>query len=105
MGCPCSARQSQQTNSNQLVRPPVPSPEDCDYTKTLIQNWFAILSCVKINKLNKIDLTVGQANMYLGYFQSALNYPDNYCFYTDKLQEFQTNVLPRIVTNVPECLN
>lgn len=105
MGCPCSAKSAQNNNQTLVNRPPSPQPEDCDFTRTVIQNWYNILLCVKTsNKLGIISLTTLQANIYLGYLQSALNYPDNYCYYQVKLTDYQQNILPRIIANVPECI-
>jgi hypothetical protein len=64
------------------------------------------MACVKAsNKGIVIGLSVPKINIYLGYLQSALNYPDNYCYYFDKLEEFRLTILPRIIANVPACNN
>lgn len=104
MGCPCASKPIQQTS--RPLQASNPQPTDCDFTRQIIQAWQTKLACVKLNnKLNLIGLDTSQANVYLGYLQSALNYPDNYCYYLVKLQEFQLNILPRIITNVSECNN
>lgn len=78
--------------------------EDCDLTVDLIKNYKKFLECCKdSNVLTDIGITTQLCNSYLGYFQSALNYPDNYCYYNTKIQEFITNVLPKILINVPNC--
>lgn len=105
MGCSaCAARAAQQNQLRAQRQNPL-VPTECDFTKVLLQNWYNILNCVKSGNLGKINLTLLQANSYLGYLQSALNYPDNYCYYNKQLTEFQQSVLPRIVANVPECIN
>ena len=82
------------------------SPEDCNYTKEVLEKWKSLLICVQINnKAALINTTQAKINSYLGYVQSALNYPDNYCYYKDKLSEFETTLLPRILLNVPNCNN
>lgn len=82
----------------------VPSPSDCSITKQMLIKWKAMLNCVKINKkLDLIGLNEVTVNQYLGVIQSALNYPDNYCYYKIQLENFQTINLPLIIEYVSEC--
>lgn len=107
----CSSCGGNYVNSNLSVRSTgsvksVYSPTDCDYTKESLQKWQRLLECVLINnKSSLIGITDQKIRSYLGYIQSALNYPDNYCFYKDVLDDFSTNILPRIILNVPNCNN
>lgn len=82
------------------------TPEDCDYTTEVIRNWYNMFDCVKKNsKQADIGLSVENVNSYLGYIQSALNYPDNLCYYKDKLDDILLNIVPRIIDKVPICIN
>lgn len=118
MACaPCAAKaaaqqlanvQQKQFNATQpaKIKLEATQPEDCEYTQKLLRTWYNALDCVKQHgKLQLISLNAQQANSYLGYLQSALNYPDNYCYYQDKLEEFKLKVLPRIIFYVPKCNN
>lgn len=103
MGCNCASTYTTNVPINNIT--PIVQPEDCELTGILITTWQSILQCVKdSNKLGLIGLNTVTANQYLGILQSAINYPDNYCYFIVKLQEFQINILPRIVTNVQECI-
>lgn len=78
---------------------------DCVFTAGILTIWYRILKCVKdTNKLSSIGLTEFQANVHLGNIQSAINQVDNYCYFEKELTDFQTNILPRIIENVPNCL-
>ena len=90
-------------NSNRAQR--IPNP-DCEITIDLLKNWQKMLKCIQKNRKEKeIQLTFYNINVYLGYVQSAINYADDRCFYEEVLNDFQTNILPRIIENVPSCLN
>lgn len=82
------------------------SPTDCDYDNTILRNWYNMFDCIKKNsKHEEIGLTTAKVNSYIGYIQSALNYPDNFCFYKDVLDDILLNIIPRIINSVPECTN
>ena len=111
MGCNCSsasvnnysAAPYYQYNSELLK---LSAPQECLITKELLLTYQKKLQCCKqTNNLELIGLNLYQYNIYMGYIQSALNYPDNYCYYSVKLNEFATNILPRIINNVPICTN
>lgn len=104
MPCGACAARAAQRNSIQAISQQIVQPQDCNYTKSVLQNMLDLLKCVKLkNKLNIISITDVQYNSYAGYLQSALNYPDNYCYYQFKIEEFQNNILPRITYYVSEC--
>lgn len=78
---------------------------DCAFSGGLLRVWYNILKCVKDNnKLSKIGLTAYEANVHLGNIQSAINIPDNYCYFATQLTDYQTNILPRIIEHVPTCI-
>jgi hypothetical protein len=94
------------TQSGSNVRVAKYTSKDCDYTKEMLEKWYKLLYCVLINnKANFIGITNQKINSFLGYIQSALNYPENYCYYMDTLSDFEQNILPRIIENVPNCNN
>lgn len=108
----CSSCAGRYANSNLSVKSATVNvqsaytPTDCNYTKAMLEKWKRLLECVLLNnKSGLINLTDQKVRSYLGYIQSALNYPDNYCFYKDVLQDFELNILPRIIVNVPNCNN
>lgn len=77
--------------------------EPCDITLVILKSWKDILVCVK-NLGGISNLSIVQINSYLGYVQSAINYPDYYCYYRKPLEEFQNIILPQIISNAPECI-
>lgn len=90
---------------NQVLRPPVTPSSECLFTKTILSTWLAAIKCVKDNgNLSLIGLSEYQANIYTGNIQSALNYPEDYCYFSKQLTDYQQNILPRIIENVPTCL-
>lgn len=90
------------TTNRELPR----STEYCPYTKSVLIQWLKILNCIKAqNKKSLIQASDFNINSLLGIIQSALNYPDDYCFYKPQLEEFQNTFLPRIIEYVPECAN
>lgn len=106
MGCGCSS----QSNSNpQLYTPPPPSSPSlpkigCTLTKEILEQWKAKLECViSNNKQADIGLSFRDENRYIGLIQSALNYPDDYCFFESQLNTFKLSILPKINNNVPLC--
>jgi len=79
---------------------------DCQFSKQLLTTWLNALTCVKTNnKLSLITVPDVLANQFLGVLISALNYPEDYCYYESTITNFQNNILPRIVEHVPECLS
>lgn len=79
--------------------------ENCNITKEMLLVWRGALNCLKSSgKYTLVNMNLHEVNRYLGLVQSGLNYPDDYCFYQDRIINFQTIILPLIVTNVPECL-
>lgn len=110
MSCaPCAAAASGQNAIN--FSPTVPTAKilvnnGCGLDKDILTTWQKMLQCVKKNqKQENINLYISQINQLLGVIQSALNFPDNYCYYYEQLEYFKDNVLPLIVNNVPDCLN
>lgn len=80
--------------------------ENCEITSELLNNWKQILLCIKNNiAFETVGLSEFNINSLLGIIQSAINYPDNYCYYSPQLENFKNNILLRIVENVPECIN
>jgi len=80
--------------------------ENCLIDKELLTKWKSVLKCIKLNnRYTEANITISELNSSLGYIQSALNYPDDYCYYTEELNNFKNNILPRIVENVPSCIN
>lgn len=77
----------------------------CPLTREMLVIWKNAITCVKQNgKQDLIGLPGNAINAYIGLVQSAINYPDYYCYYWDQLQIFQSSILPRIIENVPECI-
>lgn len=106
MGCPC---QSGGGTNNQGVQQqkfvPSVSSADCLITKPQLTAWLAILQCLKTNeRYDSAYISRVVVNQMLGIVQSSINYPDNYCYYIDQLEYFRTNLLPVIISNVPECI-
>lgn len=92
-----------QSVSNRMVNVP---EEGCTITEEMLTLWKTMLLCVKnTDKMAIINLPLVSVNQMLGIIQSALNYPDNYCYYIPQLEYFRSNVLLRIIENVPECLS
>lgn len=78
---------------------------DCDIELNQLKSWLAILKCLKSSGLYKnVGLNITEINRLTGIIQSAINYPDNYCYYKERFENFQNNILPLIISNVPECI-
>lgn len=78
---------------------------NCQITGEILINWQRILNCIKSNqKYSLLNLTLTKVNMLLGIIQSAINYPDDYCYYEIALDEFKNIVLPLIISNAAECI-
>lgn len=108
MGCNCGGVAGGGNNGvqNRGLSFTPPSNTDCSITKQLLTTWKQILTCVKAQgKYTEANLTQFEINQLLGVIQSALNYPDNYCYYSVQLEDFQNNRLPIIINNVTSCLN
>lgn len=106
MGCSACSAGAFTGSNNYARRTPEGFTGPCGLTKEILQTWRAALKCVKQKgKQAEIGLALSQVNQMAGFIQSALNYPDNYCYYYEQLQYFQEAILPQIVTNVPECIN
>lgn len=106
--CACgSGGLSQQSSGNpSLQRASNPISTDCGLTKTVLKTWFAGLICIKLqDKFVAAGIGVTVLNQILGVVQSALNYPDNYCYFYEMLEYFKDNLLPSIIANVPECFS
>ncbi len=110
MCAPCQAAaaalaNSPNYNNNSSLNIPN-SSENCTITRELLQSWQNALKCVKQKgKGDLINMALASINQVLGILQSALNYPDNYCYYTPELEAFKSIILPQIIANVPECIN
>lgn len=82
-----------------------PSNTDCDITLENLTTYKNMLLCIRNNnKYVQAKIAFTTVNMYMGIIQSALNYPDNYCYYMESIANFQSSILPLIVANVSECL-
>ncbi len=100
-----TVRQSLQPNKAKKLAVKTITSSDCDYSGGILRVWLAALECVKNSgQLAKISLTTHQANVHLGNLQTAINHPDNYCLFKDRVQDFQNNILPRIIADVQACL-
>lgn len=95
MACNCG--------SSDFQNQPETSPEvmaffnsDCSYTLEILREWQTKLQNAVINQqLDLLHLTGPQMNSYLGYVQSAINFPKNLCFYEIKLAE-----ISQVITNI-----
>lgn len=105
MGCGCGAKKA-----NVAVAQPVnvttqPVVTQCDITADTLNKWFSILQCVKNNNsYQKTGVSEITVNQYTGILQSALNYPDNYCYYSAQLNVFKDTILIKIIENEPICI-
>jgi hypothetical protein len=78
--------------------------ENCEFTEEILLNWRSILRCLKASGVvNLQGLSYTEINRYLGTVQSSINYPDNYCYYNQQLQNFQS-LIPIIIENAPSCI-
>lgn len=108
MGCGCGGGSNVAITYNgsneEAVRVYRPPTVDCNFDTTILLKYQSMLQCCKdTGKLSLIELTTKECNSYLGYLQSALNYPDNYCYYYEQVNNFSTNIVPRIINNVINC--
>jgi hypothetical protein len=108
MGCASCGNKAGTGGKTPAVRPTKKAKTenaDCIFKGGILIVWYNALKCVKdTGKLGLIGITSHQANKHLGIIQSALNQPDNYCLFETQLTDFYTNILPRIIENVPNCL-
>jgi hypothetical protein len=106
MGCnTCGGGNAGYVSGTYTARiPRVPDP-NCTVTIEMLIQWRAILNCIKTaGKFEQAHLSEPELNTFLGLVQSAINYPDDYCYYMDRLTSFQQDKLPLIVGYVPECI-
>lgn len=107
MSCaPCAAKaKSQAATNNAYIKLDTPQPEDCNITKDILDKYLAVIKCLREKGLGmQFGLSSFNLNQLQGVVQSALNYPDNYCYYSAQLDDFANNLLPKIVENAAECL-
>lgn len=118
MGCGCGGgggnvapvvnRSMQQTFNVAPITPSTFNLDEngiCSITSEMLQKWKAVLECVNSRgRLGEANLSTVSYNQILGVIQSALNYPDNYCYYKPQLLFFQNTILPKIVQYVQECI-
>ncbi len=116
MGCGCGKKPA--TSSVVASRPPevnntqmatqTAAPQEpavCAITLDILNKWQNILMCVKNNNsYQKVGISEIVLNQFLGIIQSAKNYPADYCYYGDNLENFKVAVLPKIIENEPNCL-
>lgn len=77
---------------------------NCEFTQEILLNWRNILRCLKASGSNSLQgLSLTEINRYLGTVQSSINYPDNYCYYNQQLQDFQS-LIPIIIENASNCI-
>ena len=100
MACPCENNNSAQPINNLynrlIISDPPPAQGDCPYSIELLTVWKAKLENIKDQQqVDLIGITGYQMNSYLGYVQSALNFPQNPCF-------FETNlaIIAQIITRI-----
>lgn len=102
----CGAAASTNNFSHPVQTFAVPVNPNCPFNKTLLTAWKAILNCIKqTRKYQESGMSKVVVNQMAGIVQSAINYPDNYCYYEEQLVYFQSQLLPIIVTNVSECVS
>jgi hypothetical protein len=78
--------------------------ENCEFTQEILLNWRNTLRCLKASGfVSPQGLSLIEINRYLGTVQSSINYPDNYCYYSKPLQDFQS-LIPLIIENAPNCI-
>jgi hypothetical protein len=103
--CAAAAAANNANYTNQIANTPRVINENCLYTSGLLNIWInAIKCCKESDKLMLIGLNAFQANIHIGNIQSAINYPEDYCYFEQQLIDYQQNILPRIIEYVPECL-
>lgn len=94
----CSGRGTGRVNLSSYQRIPIVPQEDCDLEKSVLENYLSsIQNLYNEKRSSDIGLTDVAMRSYIGILQSALNYPDNYCYYSAKINQFIDNVLPRII--------
>ena len=85
-------------------RPTAPQAGDCDITSEMLNTWMSIVLCLKNSSTGDIaGLSEFAINQLTGTIQSAINYPDNYCYFSVELNKFRDIDLIKIIENVPEC--
>lgn len=106
MGCGCGGNTNTTTIPDIVVAKREIYTGDCDITLDILKKWQSILKCIKqTNTYVKINVNEFNINQLLGLVQSAINYPDNYCYYKNQLDYFKDNLLVKILENVPECID
>jgi hypothetical protein len=106
---PCQAAANILANSNRsseyVPRANREIDPDCQLTLDVLLSWRNIIRCIKTtNKFEILGLSLPQLNSIAGYIQSAINYPDDYCYYSSQLLDFKEIFLPLIISNVSECI-
>lgn len=83
--CNCGSSggcQSTTNNIQNLNAKTHPVNPNCAYTLEILENWKVMLEDIKSSGTEDLyNISKFQLNSYLGYIQSAINYPKNICFY------------------------
>ena len=88
MSCGC---QNGGGTTSPAYNPPAPvAPsilnENCPYTLELLQEWHRKLKMAKdLQQADLLQISNFQLNSYIGYVQSAINFPSYLCFYQSQL--------------------
>ena len=75
-------------NGNNITLPCV----DYDFEK-LTSFYNKLMLVQATDQLKVINLTPAKFNSYVGFVASALNYPKNYCFFKQQLDEISQVIL------------
>lgn len=106
--CGCAGGGSSNFKSNNVVTKQtkiITDPVECYYTIDILNSYKNLLTLVKIHNLySKVGLNRASVNAHLGVLQSALNYPDNYCLFENKLDDFKNKILPKLIIHASEYL-
>lgn len=89
MGCSSCGGAKISMPDYQTYNPPpqeLISNENCPYTYSQLVSWLGMLMEVKNSATyDMYDVTLYKLNSEIGYLQSALNFPQNLCFYQSNL--------------------
>lgn len=94
MGCPCENNSTTPFASVANVKKAANQVTDCTVTKEQIETWLNLLQTAKKNGSSVSEQLL---NSNIGIMQSALNYPNNYCYYQQRIDIFKEFVLPKLM--------
>jgi hypothetical protein len=108
MGCGCGGRGAAPVATGHSVAPQQQKERvitQCTLSKDVITKYKEILLCLKINNsFSNYGLNIATMNSLIGVMISALNYPTDYCYYQNQINNFQQNYLPRIIESNDSCM-